>query len=223
MHVQLKTAPQESYLAGFQSPCSSAGAFACLLTSDRTAGGHCHYRNPRRHAVAGPLLAKFKAKVTGELHLLNYRQWGVAVNMYALDNGGKFPSFDDGSLNNTWDLCPSMIFGLQPYGLTVPMWYCPVRPNDFSGPLAGPLSATVAGGDDTWCRAFYGHPLGNLNDLWSAVIRVFSGTTNTASLQFELGVCYHSWWVPRRGWCRPLSQHNDLRPDPVLANKAVDA
>ncbi len=141
--------------------------------------------------------AKFRAKVTNCTS--NYRQWGVAVNMYALDNAGKFPSFDDGSLNNTWDLCPSMIFGLQPYGLTYPMWYCPVRPNDFSGPLAGPVSSTVAGGDDTWVRAFYGHPMGNLNDLWSAVIRVFSGTTNTASLQFELGVCYHSWWVPRRG------------------------
>src|SRR5579871_2354541 len=80
--------------------------------------------------------AKFRAKVINCTS--NYRQWGLAVNMYAVDNAGSFPRFDDPSLNNTWDLCPSMIFGLQPYGLTVPMWYCPVRPTEFES-------------DNTWC------------------------------------------------------------------------
>lgn len=139
--------------------------------------------------------AKFRAKVVNCTS--NYRQWGIAVNLYANDNSGSFPRFDDPSVHNTWDLNPHMILDLGPYGLTVPMWYCPVRPDEFSGPLAGAVSATVAGGDDTWCRAFYGHPLGNLNDLWSAVTRVYSGATNYSSIDQELAICYHAWWVPR--------------------------
>jgi prepilin-type N-terminal cleavage/methylation domain-containing protein len=141
--------------------------------------------------------AKFRAQVINCTS--NYRQWGVAMNMYAIDNNGKFPSFDDIQINNTWDLCPSMIIGLQPYGLTVPMWYCPVRPNDFSGPLAGPVSANVQGGDDTWCRAYFNRPLSNLGDLWAAVIRVYSGTTNGSPINQQLGICYHAVWVPRKG------------------------
>jgi prepilin-type processing-associated H-X9-DG protein len=37
-----------------------------------------------------------------------------------------------------------------------------------------------------------------LNDLHSAVVRVFSGSTNSP-LNTQLGVCYHAWWVPRVG------------------------
>src|SRR5579862_7625275 len=124
--------------------------------------------------------AKFRAKVINCTS--NYRQWGLAVNMYAVDNAGSFPRFDDPSLNNTWDLCPSMIFGLQPYGLTVPMWYCPVRPTEFES-------------DNTWCTQNLHHPELSLNDLWSAVVRAFSNT-NMAMNQ-QLAVCYHAWWVPR--------------------------
>src|SRR5215469_7473936 len=47
--------------------------------------------------------AKFRAKVINCTS--NYRQWGIAVNMYATDNAGSFPRFDDTVLNNTWDLC----------------------------------------------------------------------------------------------------------------------
>src|SRR5690349_23766450 len=52
----------------------------------------------------------------------NYRQWGMAINMYANETPrGSFPRFDDGALNNTWDVDPRMITGLGPVGLTVPM------------------------------------------------------------------------------------------------------
>src|SRR5258705_8402043 len=61
--------------------------------------------------------AKFRAKVINCTS--NYRQWGVAVNMYANDNGGKFPRFDNSILNNPCDVSPSMIIELGPYGLTV--------------------------------------------------------------------------------------------------------
>jgi len=144
--------------------------------------------------------AKCRAKVVNCTN--NYRQWGVAVNMYANDNNGNFPRFDDNQTANTWDLCPSMIYALGPYGLTVPMWYCPVRPDDFSGPLKGPPSPTVPGGDDTWAQLpagiGLGHPLTTLNDLHSAVVRVYTKRTNSL-LNTQLAICYHSWWVPRAG------------------------
>ena len=60
----------------------------------------------------------------------NYRQWGVACNLYANDYSQSFPSFAfSGSLGkNVWEVSADMIAGMQPYSLTVPMWFCPVRP-----------------------------------------------------------------------------------------------
>lgn len=127
--------------------------------------------------------AKFRARVINCTS--NYRQWGVAVNMYANDNNGKFPRYDDPQLNNPCDLCPYMIINLGPYGMNVPMWYCPVRPNEFDG-------------DNTWCVQNLHHPELTLNDLWSAVVRAYTGTTN-GIITNQLAICYHSWWPPRYG------------------------
>jgi prepilin-type N-terminal cleavage/methylation domain-containing protein/prepilin-type processing-associated H-X9-DG protein len=122
--------------------------------------------------------AKFKAKVVNCTS--NYRQWGLAVSMYANEDPlGKFPRYDLPSLNNTWDLSPNMISGLGPFGLTVPMWYCPVRPNNRNN-------------DETWIRSAAGGSrpgLSTLADLTAAVTRQGYG----------FAVCYHSWWVPRVG------------------------
>lgn len=122
--------------------------------------------------------AKFRAKVVNCTS--NYRQWGIAVNLYSNDDSkGKFPRFDNGIINNTWDVDPRMITGLGPYGLTVPMWYCPTRPDEFAA-------------DNAWCltAAGGGHALSTLPDLVKAVTRDFSP---------QLAICYHSWWVPRVG------------------------
>lgn len=64
------------------------------------------------------------------------------------------------------------------------MWYCPVRPNDFSA-------------DNTWCQQTLGHPMSTLDDLHLAVIRAFS--TPAQPLNTQLAVCYHAWWAPRVG------------------------
>jgi len=127
--------------------------------------------------------AKFRAKVINCTS--NYRQWGVAVNMYANDNNGNFPRFDDTQINNTWDMSPNMIIYLAPYGLTVPMWYCPVRPDDFKA-------------DNDWCVQNLHHPELSLNDLWSVVTHVYSPSTNS-NPNSQLAICYHAWWVPRVG------------------------
>jgi prepilin-type N-terminal cleavage/methylation domain-containing protein len=135
--------------------------------------------------------AKFRAKVINCTS--NYRQWGIAVNVYANDDAkGKFPRYD-GYANNTWDVDPRLISGLAPYGMTFMMWYCPVRPNEFSGPVA--TSAPYSGGDDTWCRLpagqGLGHPMMTLTDLVSAVTRAYPGS--------GLAISYNSYWVPRIG------------------------
>jgi prepilin-type processing-associated H-X9-DG protein len=100
-----------------------------------------------------------------------------------------------------------MISTLGPLGMTVPMWYCPVRPNDFSA-------------DDVWCVANRGHSLTSLADLTAAVTRAYSP---------QLAVCYHAWWVPRQGstgvfptnaW--PTTQA-DMRVgnEPILTDRAA--
>src|SRR6185436_13670695 len=71
---------------------------------------------------------KFKAK---EINCLsNFRQWALAANLYAPDNQGRFPMFGNIG-NNPWDVPSAMVPGMQAYGLTVPMWFCPVRAGEF--------------------------------------------------------------------------------------------
>src|SRR5436189_5899381 len=73
--------------------------------------------------------AKFQAKVINCTS--NYRQWAIAVNLYANDDPeGKYPRYD-GAANNAWDLRLDIITNLGPYGLKVPMWVCPVRPQNY--------------------------------------------------------------------------------------------
>ena len=65
--------------------------------------------------------AKFRAKVTHCTSI--YRQWGIAVNLYANDDSkGRYPRYD-GYANNAWDVRSDLITNLGPYGLTVPMWF----------------------------------------------------------------------------------------------------
>lgn len=123
--------------------------------------------------------AKFQAKVTQCTS--NYHQWGVAVNLYTGDDKkSRFPRYDPpggGVINNTWDVYgPGMINGLGPYGLTVPLWYCPVRPEEFTS-------------DDSWSSKTLGTPLNSLTNLIQAVGRFYAGDW----------ICYHGWWVPRLG------------------------
>jgi prepilin-type N-terminal cleavage/methylation domain-containing protein/prepilin-type processing-associated H-X9-DG protein len=124
-------------------------------------------------------VAKFRAKVTNCTS--NYRQWGMAVNLYGTDDSkGRFPRYDLGALNNTWDVSATMITNLGPYGLTVPMWFCPVRSQQYQDGVA-------------WCKASLApvgtHSMGTLNDLSAYV----------TSAGYGFAVCFHAWWVPRIG------------------------
>ena len=119
--------------------------------------------------------AKFRARVINCTS--NYRQWGVVANMYAGDNTkGKLPSFSvPNTGHNAWDVSVDMVPALVPYGLTVPMWFCPVRPNE------------VKEANDWFQSVFH-------RDISSPVElnRYLSARYNNT-----FAVLYHAWWVPR--------------------------
>ena len=72
--------------------------------------------------------AKFRAKVTNCTS--NFRQWGLMSAMYAGDfrdvlPGANMPlAFGAG---NPWDVSTNFVPACASFGLTVPMWFCPVR------------------------------------------------------------------------------------------------
>ncbi|MBI3417072.1 MAG: type II secretion system protein [Verrucomicrobia bacterium] len=119
--------------------------------------------------------AKYRAKVTNCTS--NYRQWGVAANVYATDDArGMLPSYDMPTTGlNPWDVSPKMVTLLEPYGLTVPMWFCPVRPWEFQSA-------------DKWFRQRnQNRGIATTADLNKYLTSQFG---NFAILQ-------HDWWVPR--------------------------
>jgi prepilin-type N-terminal cleavage/methylation domain-containing protein/prepilin-type processing-associated H-X9-DG protein len=119
--------------------------------------------------------AKFKAKVISCTS--NYRQWGVVNAMYVGDDGrGRLPAFAmPGSGQNAWDASLEMVPGLAPYGLVVPMWFCPTRPTEF---------------DDAnrWVSTTLNRSLSSTDDLNRYLAFRYSGT---------FVVLNHAWWVPR--------------------------
>jgi prepilin-type N-terminal cleavage/methylation domain-containing protein len=124
--------------------------------------------------------AKFKARVTSCTS--NYRQWTVVVNMYAGDNSSFLPGFGPGDENppgtfgaSAWDVNTNFIPALYPYGLTVPLWFCPARPNDLTQ------------ADSTYNRQ-YGHDIATLQDLEVYFDHIYNGET----------ILDHDWWVTRK-------------------------
>jgi prepilin-type N-terminal cleavage/methylation domain-containing protein/prepilin-type processing-associated H-X9-DG protein len=133
-------------------------------------------------AMLLPALAKSKYQGLVTTCSSNFRQWSVIANFYAGDFNSFLPGFGCGPDAGgwPWDASTNMVPSLAPYGLTIPMWFCAVRPQDFNGPE----------GVATKFQATYRRPLVSIVDLTAALEN--SGYPNEDKL-------FHCYWVKRQG------------------------
>lgn len=140
-------------------------------------------------ALLLPALAstKFRAKVSNCTS--NSKQWGIVANLYANDDSqGHLPQIGPFVGTYLWDVSPNMIPRLGRYGLTVAMWFDPVRPEELDK-----------------LQNFYGHPISTIADL------SFAFTNNT----YSEAIIEHNYWVPRPFPTLPNPQPAWMQNTPV--------
>ena len=139
--------------------------------------------------------SRFKGKVA--LCTSQYRQWGVAANVYAVDDGrGRLPTveFPLASASGYRDLAPWFVASamgpmMWSYGIEAPFWFCPARPHGYR--LARATTRVLRPGASSMTLA-------DLTNYWGTQARGFA-------------VIDHSWWVPR-----PLAGSPYSFPDPRI-------
>ena len=146
-------------------------------------------------AMMLPALTKAKLYTKVSNCTSNYRQWGVAVSLYADDDAlGRLPAFAMPRTGlNPWDVSIDMAPALEPYGLTVPMWHCPVRPREFAEA-------------NNWFKRTNQRSLSSVADLDQFFRHQY----------LNFAVLRHCWWVPR-----PLADTGELFPGPLNVGAAV--
>jgi prepilin-type N-terminal cleavage/methylation domain-containing protein/prepilin-type processing-associated H-X9-DG protein len=152
--------------------------------------------------------AKFRALVTNCTS--NYKQWGVMANMYAGDFRDYLPgvaSLAGYGGGNPWDVNGNFIPSCASYGLTVPMWFCPVRKNETAAQY-------------TAARTYLGHDIGSVTDLNRYLSQFFGGlpaNPTDAQLEGALVIMNHNLWAYRE---RP--GFTGKIPDPSLTVANTD-
>lgn len=134
-------------------------------------------------AMLLPALAqsKFRAKVTNCAS--NYKQWGVMANMYANDSSDFLPGStfcSPGGGKNLWDINGEFVPNVADYGLTVPMWFCPVRTLETTAQYAA-------------ARTALGHEMVSVADL-NTYLQFFGVSTDP---KLALVIMNHNLWVKR--------------------------
>ena len=120
--------------------------------------------------------AKFKAKVTNCTS--NFKQWGIMSAMYAGEFKDQLPGSGataGAGGANPWDVDAGFIPACADYGLTVPMWFCPVRNIE-------------SGNQYSAAQTFLGHAMATPSDLNSYLQSFYAGED----------VLNHCMWVKRR-------------------------
>jgi prepilin-type N-terminal cleavage/methylation domain-containing protein len=107
--------------------------------------------------------AKFRAKVINCTS--NFKQWGVMANMYAVDFKDILPGaafYPLGAGGNPWDVGIGFTPAVASYGLTVPMWFCPVRTEETAAQYAA-------------AKSVLNHDLSSIDDLNKYLASYFGG------------------------------------------------
>lgn len=126
-------------------------------------------------AMLLPALARSSTQPKSVACAANFRQWAVSANLYANDYQDRLPSFDPlGGGTYIWAVGKSVGTNMNAYGLTVPTWFCPFRPNELDKV-------------NQWANQNLGHPIQSIGDLSSYFSSAFAG-------ELDLN---DNYWVPR--------------------------
>ena len=144
----------------------------------------------------------------------NCKQWVAMANVYASDDAnGYYPSFVAATAGgNAPDIGMNMLIALQPYGMTAPMYFDPVRDWEFN--LANQEfkfnSPSSPGGG---FQAQH-HDIQSLADLITWMTYFRANNSNFGKLLYD-------WWVPRTS---SLSGPGvQLWPDPAFTGGSCPA
>jgi len=149
-------------------------------------------------AVLLPVLekAQFRSLVTSCTS--ECRQWGAMANVYAGDDSqGRFPSINMSGQagGNPSDVWTNFVVQMADYGLTVPMFFCPVRPADYNGAnnwYAGWYASAHPGHKATGITSIQA-----LNTYFIALdTQVFNGVPGRSD-NGNYSKLFWAWWVPR--------------------------
>jgi prepilin-type N-terminal cleavage/methylation domain-containing protein len=161
-------------------------------------------------AMLLPALAKAKFRTKVINCVSNLKQWTTMANVYASDEpNGFYPSFIASTAGgNPPDFGTNMLFACLPFGMTVPMYFDPVRSDelDFANQefkLNVPAS-TVAGAPGP-----QHHDIQSIDDLDTWIIFFRANNANFGKLLYD-------WWVPRENGSPP----HLYWPDPAFTGGA---